>query len=47
MKKISVPYYSQWETPGMTLPVLLHGPTALYNDIYWRNSGAETIDEYV
>ncbi|EJN04189.1 C39 family peptidase [Phyllobacterium sp. YR531] len=41
------PYFSQWETPEMTLPVLSEGPAALRRDPLWRNSGADTIEEYV
>lgn len=42
-----VPYFSQWETPDMTLPLLAEGPSALTRDQLWRNSGAQTIEEYV
>ncbi len=41
-----VPYFSQWETPEMTLPVLAEGAVALHRDPNWRNSGAETIEDY-
>ncbi len=41
-----VPYFSQWETPEMTLPVLAEGSAALLRDPLWRQSGAETIEEY-
>lgn len=41
-----VPYFSQWETPEMTLPVLAEGSSALLRDPLWRHSGAETIEEY-
>lgn len=41
-----VPYFSQWETPEMTLPVLAEGSAALLLDPLWRQSGAETIEEY-
>jgi hypothetical protein len=44
--KTDVPYFSQWETPEMTLPVLTDGATALHRDPLWKNSGAETIEEY-
>ena len=30
MQESSVPYFSQWETPGMTLPVLAEGAQAVY-----------------
>jgi hypothetical protein len=41
-----VPYFSQWESPEMTLPLLAEGPSALYRDPLWRNSGADTIEDY-
>lgn len=41
-----VPYFSQWETPDLTLAVLSQGAAALLDDPLWRQSGAETIDEY-
>jgi hypothetical protein len=41
-----VPYFSQWETPEMTLPVLAEGAAALHRDPLWKNSGAETVEEY-
>ncbi|WP_174041386.1 C39 family peptidase [Agrobacterium tumefaciens] len=41
-----VPYFTQWETPEMTLPVLAEGSAALLRDPLWRQSGAETIEEY-
>ncbi|CAH2405030.1 C39 family peptidase [Mesorhizobium escarrei] len=47
MREIKVPYFSQWETPAMTLAVLADGPSALRHDPLWCNSGAETIEEYV
>ncbi|WP_112810936.1 C39 family peptidase [Ensifer sp.] len=40
------PYFSQWESPDMTLAVLSQGAAALHRDPLWRNSGAETIEEY-
>ena len=43
---LDVPYFSQWETPEMTLPVLAEGAAALHRDPLWKNSGAETIEEY-
>lgn len=46
-RTLDVPYFSQWETPEMTLPVLSEGASALHRDPLWRNSGAETIEEYV
>ena len=45
-RTLDVPYFSQWETPEMTLPVLSEGATALHRDPLWRGSGAETIEEY-
>ncbi|WP_457583590.1 C39 family peptidase [Ensifer canadensis] len=41
-----VPYFSQWESPEITLAVLAEGASALHRDPHWRNSGAETIEEY-
>ncbi|MCA1408633.1 C39 family peptidase [Ensifer sp. IC3342] len=41
-----IPYFSQWETPEMTLPVYAEGSSALVRDPLWRNSGAETVEEY-
>ena len=46
MQQSGVPYFSQWETPGMTLPVLAEGSQALLGDPLWRHSGAATIEEY-
>lgn len=44
---MSVPFFSQWETPDMTLAVLADGAeAALRRDPLWRGSGAETLDEY-
>ncbi len=40
------PYFSQWETPAMTLPVLSEGSSALLRDPLWRASGAESVEEY-
>ncbi|WP_246679554.1 C39 family peptidase [Mesorhizobium sp. B2-3-5] len=43
----TVPFFSQWETPDMTLAVLADGAeAALRRDPLWRGSGAETLDEY-
>ncbi|WP_370677180.1 hypothetical protein [Pleomorphomonas sp. PLEO] len=42
----AVPYFSQWETPEMTLPVVAEGEAALLNDPLWAQSGAETVREY-
>ncbi|MER9561967.1 C39 family peptidase [Mesorhizobium sp. M0571] len=47
MQQTKEPYFSQWETPEMTLPVIAEGPSALVRDPLWRHSGAETIEEYV
>ena len=41
-----VPYFSQWETPEMTLSVLAEGSAALLRDPLWRQSGAETVEDY-
>ncbi|MDW6021996.1 C39 family peptidase [Mesorhizobium sp. BAC0120] len=46
MQPSDVPYFSQWETADMTSQVLAEGPLALLRDPLWRNSGAETIEEY-
>ncbi|MDX8530883.1 C39 family peptidase [Mesorhizobium sp. VK25A] len=46
MQSKEVPYFSQWESPGMTLPLMAEGPSALYRDPLWRNSGAETVEDY-
>lgn len=40
------PYFSQWETASMTLPVLAEGAPALLRDPLWRESGADTVEEY-
>ncbi|TPM56455.1 hypothetical protein FJ959_15445 [Mesorhizobium sp. B2-2-4] len=43
----TVPFFSQWETPDMTLAVLADGAdVALRRDPLWENSGARTLDEY-
>ncbi|TPM38093.1 C39 family peptidase [Mesorhizobium sp. B2-3-4] len=43
----TVPFFSQWETPDMTLAVLADGAdVALRRDPLWRGSGADTLDEY-
>ncbi|WP_137933935.1 C39 family peptidase [Mesorhizobium comanense] len=43
----AVPFFSQWETPDMTLAVLADGADmALRRDPLWRGSGAATLDEY-
>ncbi|MDX8516773.1 hypothetical protein [Mesorhizobium dulcispinae] len=46
MQSREVPYFSQWESPGMTLPLLAEGPSALHRDPLWRNSGAETVEDH-
>jgi hypothetical protein len=46
IQRDSVPYFSQWETADMTLPVLAEGSTALLRDPLWQRSGAETVEEY-
>ncbi|HEV7310471.1 hypothetical protein [Ensifer sp.] len=43
----TVPYFSQWETAEMTSAVLEDGPSALLSDPLWRQSGADTVEEYV
>lgn len=43
----AVPFFSQWETPDMTLAVLADGAeAALRRDPLWQGSGAATRDEY-
>lgn len=43
----AVPFFSQWETPGMTMDVLAEGAgVALRRDPLWQGSGARTLDEY-
>ena len=46
MQTTNVPYFSQWETPEMTLPVVEKGAVALLDDPLWHQSGAETVEEY-
>lgn len=46
IQRDSAPYFSQWETADMTLPVLAEGSTALLRDPLWQRSGAETVEEY-
>lgn len=41
-----VPYFSQWESPEMTLPVIARGAIALLDDPLWQQSGAQTVEEY-
>jgi hypothetical protein len=41
-----VPYFSQWETPDMTLAVVANGSAALLDHPLWHQSGAETAEEY-
>ena len=42
-----VPYFSQWETPDMTLAVVAEGAqTALLRDPLWATSGARTVEDY-
>jgi hypothetical protein len=43
----AVPYFSQWETPELTLAVLAQGQAALRRDPAWRASGADSLEEYV
>ncbi|MFD1983905.1 C39 family peptidase [Mesorhizobium newzealandense] len=43
----TVPFFSQWETPDMTMDVLTEGAeVALRRDPLWQRSGAETREEY-
>ncbi|RWM40778.1 hypothetical protein [Mesorhizobium sp.] len=46
MQSREVPYFSQWESPSMTLPLLAEGPSALHRDPLWRDSGAATVEDY-
>ena len=46
IQRDSVPYFSQWETADMTLPVLAEGSAALLRDPLWQRSGAETVEVY-
>lgn len=41
-----VPYFSQWETPDLTLAVVAEGDIALRRDPLWAASGATSLDEY-
>ncbi|MFS8044702.1 C39 family peptidase [Rhizobium sp. BR 314] len=42
-----VPYFSQWETPDMTLAVVAEGArAALLKDPLWASSGARDMEEY-
>ncbi len=45
-RNLDVPYFSQWETPEMTLAVVSEGTSALLRDPLWQNSGAKTVEEY-
>jgi hypothetical protein len=43
----AIPYFSQWETPGMTLAVVAEGAErALLRDPAWRGSGAGSVEDY-
>ncbi|KAA0699879.1 hypothetical protein DTW90_11220 [Neorhizobium sp. P12A] len=42
-----VPYFSQWETPDMTMAVVEEGAkAALLKDPLWASSGASDVEEY-
>jgi hypothetical protein len=42
-----VPYFSQWETPDMTLAVVAEGAqAALLRDPLWASSGASSVEDY-
>lgn len=42
-----VPYFSQWETPDMTLAVVAQGAyVALLKDPLWAASGARNVEDY-
>lgn len=43
----AIPYYSQWETPDMTLDVVAEGAAkALLRDPLWAASGAVDVEQY-
>ena len=45
--KQKVPYFSQWETPDMTMAVLAEGAqAALLKDPLWASSGARNVEDY-
>ncbi|WP_184356946.1 C39 family peptidase [Rhizobium sp. BK602] len=45
--KYDVPYFSQWETPDMTLAVVAEGAqAALLKDPLWASSGAHNVEDY-
>lgn len=46
MNVSAVPYFSQWETPEMTLDVVAEGEAALLRDPKWAQSGAATVEDY-
>lgn len=46
MPSKTVPYFSQWETPEMTLHVVAKGTAALLDDPLWHRSGAKSVEEY-
>jgi hypothetical protein len=47
MVAVEVPYFSQWETPDMTLAVVAEGAhAALLKDPLWAVSGARDVGEY-
>lgn len=41
-----IPYYSQWETPGLILDILA-GKQSPLNDPAWKKSGAKTSNDYL
>lgn len=42
----ATPYFSQWESPDLTLSVLAEGSDALMRDRLWKSSGANSVEEY-
>jgi len=46
LQETEVPYFSQWETADMTTAVYAEGSSALLRDPLWKNSGADTVEEY-
>lgn len=47
MAERRIPYFSQWETPDMTMAVLAEGAqAALLKDPLWAGSGARDVEDY-
>ncbi|PIO97474.1 C39 family peptidase [Pleomorphomonas carboxyditropha] len=45
-RRIRVPYFSQWESAGLTSAVVAEGERALLGDPLWQRSGAASVGEY-